>query len=125
MAVSRKSPHVIADLGHDHRCRGFADAGDGAQEFDRGSKGARTGTLLQLTHRAFELLDLLQVEPQHESVMFSNVSAQRFDDLLSTCLEPTRRQVGQPFGVALAADKARQDRSPARPQDRADDLRSA
>src|SRR5258705_8286923 len=65
MTFGREAVHVDADLGNDDLSAEIADAGDGAQDLDRGAKGLDMGVdlLIDLTDSGVDRIDMLKEQP--------------------------------------------------------------
>ena len=82
-AQRKKDAHVGTDLREQHGRRRFADAGDGRQLVDSVAKGSGglSRLRLQFLDRAVELINLAQVQLEHEAMMFRHPSSQRLEQL--------------------------------------------
>src|ERR1700730_7961863 len=65
MTFGREAVHVDADLRNDDLGAQIADAGDGAQDLDRGAKGLDMGVdlLIDLTDSGVDRIDMLKEQP--------------------------------------------------------------
>jgi len=96
-------------------CRRFADAGDGGQLFDLVTKGldGRSRLRLQFFDRSVELVDLPQVQPEHEPVVLGHAPSKRLEQVGSAGFEPTGGQANEDLWVGVSLDQGVQDRTTA------------
>jgi len=68
MTLGRKGVHVDADLDNDDLGAEIANAGDGAQDLDRGANGLemRVDLLIDLSDGGVDPADMLEAQPQYE-----------------------------------------------------------
>src|SRR6516164_9562141 len=78
MSLGREPCHVDADLGDDNRGAELVDAGDGAQDFDRRSKGLDLAVdlLIDLSDGRVNRVDMLEQKTQHKAMMVGDPTAQ-------------------------------------------------
>lgn len=92
-----------------HASRGVADAGNRGQEFDGGSKGLLIGPRLHFADRSFEVLELLQLHLEHETVMLGDPALERVLERGPRGSEAPTGQIDEAVQISLPRDQRSQD----------------
>src|SRR5437660_7075818 len=106
-----EAAHIDAEFGDQDRGGERSNPADGGQALDGGPKG-REGVAqarLQVAHRRLQGIDLGEMKPEQEDVMWRDAPVQGGDELSTGGFEPSAREVGQPLGVPLAGHKSVED----------------
>ena len=107
MSGGREAAHVAADFGEDDASTQLADAGNGGQELDRGSKGLDQSVDLRIDFADCRIngVDLLQMQTQQEAVMPGDAAAQRGLQFGWAGFDAPVGQRSQSIGVGFAGDQ--------------------